>query len=769
MTTHFIGIGGIGMSALARILLQQGQTVKGSDRKASALLEELRKEGATIQIGHDAKLIAPGDTVVYSTDIPMDHVELQHAKTLDCELLHRSALLHRLLKQGKPLLVTGTHGKTTTTALLATVLLEAGLDPTFAIGGILRSCNINGRAGSGMYCVAESDESDGSFLATPAYGAIVTNLEKEHLNYWKTEQHLRQGFKEFCAKVENPQQLFWCGDDPGLSTLGISGVAYGFGAHCDCRIECFTPTQKGLLFDLRFQGKFYSGIELALFGKHNALNGAAVFGLGLTLGLDEQVLRRAFATFSGTERRLEKLGEIQNIEIYDDYGHHPTEIEVTLKALRDLIHERRLVVIFQPHRISRVCDLFEEFAASFQHADLVLMTDIYTAGEAPIEGIHSAALYAKLQEQLGSRVHFFERQKLEEQALAVLRPGDTVLTLGAGDVTSVGKTLLDRIREQPPKLNIGVFFGGASAEHEVSLLSANTILEALDPSLYNIQTFKIEKDGSWDVDFNKLKQCDVCIPVLHGPRGEDGMMQGLFDAFNIPYVGCNYQASVICMQKAWTKQVALFHGIPTAPYLEIRKKEWREDPESVLEAVASISYPVWVKPVHLGSSIGVSRAIHEQEMVVAIERAFALDDTLIIEQEIDGKQIEFAMLGNERVRIGIPGEVLNDGQFYDYDKKYGENAVGAKIPASLTPLQEEVGLDLARRVYLACGCAGLARIDFFLDRSGHYWLLEVNPFPGCTKTSLYPKMWETAGLTMRALCNEWIVLALHRHRHLKKP
>jgi UDP-N-acetylmuramate--alanine ligase len=784
MSYHFIGMGGIGMSALARVLLQRGQKVQGSDIRSSALLAQLESEGATVEIGHSGEMIHQGDTIVYSTDILPDNAEMQKAVALQLPVLHRSELLHLLMSNQKPLLVTGTHGKTTTSALLSAVLLEADFDTSFVIGGLLRPMNINGRTGKGPYFVAEADESDGSFLKTAAFGAIVTNLGLDHLNFWKTPDKLRIAFREFFEKTERIAHLFWCRDDEELRELCPKGISYGFSENAELRIENFSTSDVGVRFDLSFDGKTYKAIDLALNGRHNALNGAAVFGLALSLGANEEAIRRAFARFGGAARRLEWLGSAQNIDIYDDYGHHPTEIRATLSALRGRIRERRLVVLFQPHRYTRGRDLFNEFLGCFEAADELLMTDIHTAGEAPINGISAASLYTRLREKLGSRVRFFPRQHLENGCAALLRPGDSVITLGAGDITSAGRTILEKINELQPKLTVGVLFGGTSAEHDISLLSAGNVLKALDPSLYQIESFAISKEGVWfhgdDAQklplsekggritpevLEKLNQCDVCFPVFHGTQGEDGMIQGLLEALDLPYVGCDYRSSALCMQKSWTKQVAMMNAIPTASFFEYSAILWRERPELLTKRVEEqLSFPVWVKPVHLGSSIGVSRAENVEELQAAAARAFSHDDVLIVEKEVVGRQIEFAVMGNDRIQIGQPGEILNHGQFYDYERKYGAGSLQTKTPAELSPLEVMTGLDLASRAYQACGCAGLARVDFFLDAAGNYWLNEINPLPGFTSISLYPKMWEAAGMTQRKLCNELVVLALHRHR-----
>ena len=436
---HFIGLGGIGMSALARILLQKGCEVKGSDLAKTALLEKLENEGARVYIGQSEEQVFESDTIIYNSDIPLENPELKRAHELKLPLLHRSDLLHQLMKTQKPLLVTGTHGKTSTTSLLIHTLMEAGFDPSFVVGGILQGLQTNGRAGKGEYFVAEADESDGSFLKTASFGAIVTNCEKEHLSYWKTEENLFEGFKRFFGQVE--KHLFWCADDEGLCRLHPPGSSYGFSKAATWRIEQFKETDTGICFDLNH----YFAIDLKLFGRHNALNGAAVFALALTLGASEEAIRRAFSTFTGVGRRLENLGMTHGILFYDDYGHHPTEIKATLSALKNRIGKGRLVVLFQPHRYSRIKDLFKDFFTCFGDADELIMTDIYGATEKPIEGITGLALYEGLK---SAKTHFIRREYLEDFAAAFIRPGDVVITLGAGDITYMGRRLFARLQQE---------------------------------------------------------------------------------------------------------------------------------------------------------------------------------------------------------------------------------------------------------------------------------------------------------------------------------
>lgn len=781
---HFVGLGGIGMSALARILLQKGAEVQGSDLQQSPLLEQLAQEGAVVHIGHKAEHCESASVAVYSSDVKMDNVELQKAKERNIAILHRSDLLHALMQGKKPLLVTGTHGKTTVTSLLASVLDAAGFSPSFVIGGIHRGWNTNGKWQRGLFFVAEADESDHSFIKTPAFGAIVTNLENDHLNYWKDPKNLEAAFAQFFSQAAAPEHLFWCGDDVRLRALHPRGVSYGFEPSNELRIEGYETTDTGVRFSLVWGCRTYADIDLQLLGKHNALNAAAVFGLALSLGAAEEHIRKALASFAGTSRRLEWKGRAQGVDLYDDYGHHPTEIAVTLKALREKIREKRLVVVFQPHRFTRLRDLFEEFLTCFNEADALFVTDIYGAGETPIPGLTAQDLVARLRLTFGDRVQYVRRTELETVVGHFLRPYDVAITLGAGDVTRTGAGILRQVEQIGFKWKVGVLYGGTSSEHAVSLMSARTIAEGLNTALLNVRSFGLTKNGQWKISpetlddapgpllstevLEELTQCDVVIPVFHGQQGEDGMIQGLLDTLGLPYVGCDYRSSALCMHKGWSKHIARSIGVPTAAYVELDAVCYFKDPVGSLQKIEEgLPYPMWVKAVHLGSSLGVFRVAEPKDLASAVAAVFALDNALIAEKEMVGREVEFSLLGNEYIRVAQPGEIIKPVAFHQFDHKYGANASPIEVPAKLTETQRQIGESYAREMYLRAGCKGLARIDFFVDSQGHFWFNEINPFPGFTATSAYPLMWEATGLSVTELCDELLMLAFHKDRRLR--
>lgn len=437
------------MSGLARILIGKQKGVSGSDLTSNYVTEGLAYAGATVHIGHSANHISPQMTVVYSTDVKVNNPEYQAAKNLGCHMLHRSDLLSRLMDSLKTLAVTGTHGKTTTSSLLAWTLIHAGVDPSFAVGGILPQLQTNGGYGKGEYFVAEADESDGTFLKYHPFGAIVTNIDFDHMDHFGTEEGLIQAFRVFMSQVSSEEHLFWCGDDSYLASLNMPGSSYGFGNQCTLQCSHFTQEGWRIRFDVTFKGRTYQGIELPLIGKHNALNAAAVFGLAITLGIRESDIRSAFDTFQGVARRCEKKGDVQGILFLDDYAHHPTEIETTLHGIRQAIGNRRLVAIFQPHRYSRTKLCLGSYGGIFDCADELLITDIYAAREQPIPGVTYKNVLDEIRGAGFEASFYVPRQDLAEVLTKDLRPNDVVVTLGAGDITSLASEALIKYRREP--------------------------------------------------------------------------------------------------------------------------------------------------------------------------------------------------------------------------------------------------------------------------------------------------------------------------------
>ncbi len=440
---HFIGIGGIGMSGLAKILLEQGVSVHGSDLQSSAMVQQLIRQGAKISLGHDKENISLATKIVYSTDIAETNPEYSAAVDAKVPVLHRSDLLWEIMSKYLPLLVTGTHGKTTTSSLLTHVLCSVGKDPAFAVGGVVHSMQTNAKDGKGEYFVAEADESDGSFLKYHGHGAIITNIDLDHLNYWKTEETLIAGFFQFASHIFSPH-LFWCADDARLAALHLPGVSYGYSPTADVRITSSRQEGWRLFFSLQWKESTYNDICIPLIGAHNVLNGAAVFALCIQLGLEEQKVREALRTFQGVGRRAEKKGEMRGVAFYDDYGHHPTEIDTTLKAMKEAAGQSRLVAVFQPHRYTRTRDCLATFPGCFSHADVLILTDIYSAGEKPVEGVRGDVLFEEVKKQFSKEIHFLSREHLASFVGSFLQEGDVCITIGAGDVTKIGPQVIEQ-------------------------------------------------------------------------------------------------------------------------------------------------------------------------------------------------------------------------------------------------------------------------------------------------------------------------------------
>jgi UDP-N-acetylmuramate--alanine ligase len=790
---HFIGIGGIGMSGLARLLLQKDIKVSGSDIACSSVTESLSKAGADIFIGHSTKHIHTDMTVVYSTDIKKDNPEFAEAVRLKCPMLHRSELLQKLMESYRSLAVAGTHGKTTTSSLLAWVFEYCGQSPTYAIGGIVPQLSSNSGHGSGKIFVAEACESDGSFLNYSPFGAIVTNIDLDHMDFYVTEESLSAAFNSFIGKVVSKKQLFWCGDDVRLQKLKPAGNSYGFNEGCDLKVSNFQQNGWMLSFDIDFQGTVHKNVEAALIGKHNALNVTAVFGLALSLGLDEKKVREALRSFGGVLRRCEKKGDVHGILFLDDYGHHPTEIKATLNAIRKAIGERRLVVAYQPHRYSRTKDCVGMYADVFDEADELFITEIYAARETPIPGISHESVVAEAQNKLKNHCRYVCRANMASELACFLRPHDVLVTLGAGDITKAsGEVMAKFALKAPSKLKLGLIFGGMSVEHEISLISSANIAAALNQDYYEVEQFGITCQGAWmhgDGTRELLKKsekpspersasallellkCDIVFPVLHGTFGEDGTMQGFLDVFSKGYVGCDHRSAAICMDKALSKRLVLDAGLPALPYVSFTKGEWKASQEAIMKRINDeLIYPLFVKPVHLGSTIGVCKVGDFSGLCKAIESAFQLDDRLIVENGLENmREIEFSLLGNDEVIVFPPGEIYTGGNVHDYDSKYGLNpnkpAAAFDVKANLPEDKINEGMALAKAAYQTLGCCGMARVDTFLDRTGKFWFNEINPIPGFTKYSLYPLMCEANGLGLRDLIDRLVVLGLQRYRH----
>lgn len=765
--TYFIGIGGIGMSGLARILLQKGHTVFGSDLKNSSIIDSLKKQGATVFTEQKNNPIPQTAEVIYSTAIDASHSERCIAQKQGNHLRHRAALLKELMDEKQPLTVSGTHGKTTTSSLLAWTLKFCGFNPSYALGGLLLDDHKNSAHGSGDYFVAEADESDGTFTLYQSFGAILTNIECDHMDYFKTKETLIEKFHIYAKNVSSKEHFFYCDEDENIKAMDLQGISYGFSNTCQLKASQISFQGFSSFFTVYFKEQTYPNIEIPLSGHHNVLNALAVFGLALQLGIEAHSITKAFKHFPGIKRRMEILGNKQNIMLIDDYAHFPTEISCTLKALRSSVQERAITAIFQPHRYTRTQQCFNEFTDAFKEADHVIITDIYEAGEPPIDGISGASL-AKSLPQNTIYVPFHQ---LQEHLLTHAKCHDVIITLGAGSITSIGRAFNETLNnEQLAPMKLGIVIGGHSLEHNISLLSYQNMNEEGGFNKYDVSLFTIDKEGKIPDNFiYSLQQCDVLFPLMHGPYGEDGTIQGLFEMIQKPYIGPSQRACACAMDKILTKQIAQAHDIQIAPYTGLTNKEWHHDKEMLLDQICQKhNFPCFVKAAHLGSTFCVHCVNNKKDLKVCIEKIFLHDQTVLVEDKIIGREIEVAVLGDLTPIALHPGEVLSQGDIYDFSSKYSYEGITSIPKADLSYQQRDMIEKVAIKAYKVTQCSGMARVDLFLTEDGPI-LNEINPIPGLTAFSLFPKMCLESGIDAASLIDCLVISALHKKRRCHVP
>jgi len=452
-TIHFIGIGGCGMSALARILIQKGYTVSGSDLKENTAILRLKDMGATIYLKHDEMHVRKADVIVVSTAIRPDNCEYIKAKSDCLPIYHRSEILAMIMAEfATRIAVAGTHGKTTTTAMMARVLDILGVSPTYVIGGEMVDFKCNSSLGTSHYAVAEADESDGSFLNLNPTVSIVTNVEAEHMDHYGTEAVLRNAFLRFMSKAIDNNGIIVLNQDDDLLFKATAGFPRSqvvtYGITTDAQVQAkhirFMPT--GVCFDLVYDGKELGAVHLKVFGMHNVSNSLAIFAYGLCRGFSFKAIADGVCQFSGTKRRFQHIGHQHGGDVYDDYGHHPTEIETTLKGIKHSFG-RRLICIFQPHRFSRTRDLIDVFPTCFGDADEVIITDIYSANEPNPDQLTSQAIVDRMTESERAKTVFIpHKSDIAHHLVMSIQDGDMVITMGAGDIHTVGTELLQQLR-----------------------------------------------------------------------------------------------------------------------------------------------------------------------------------------------------------------------------------------------------------------------------------------------------------------------------------
>ncbi|HEX9873346.1 MAG TPA: UDP-N-acetylmuramate--L-alanine ligase [Deferrimonas sp.] len=449
---HFVGIGGIGMSGIAEVLLNLGYGVSGSDLRETEITRRLQSFGGQIAYGHRPENVEGVDVVVTSTAVKADNPEVLEAHRRLIPVIPRAEMLAELMRMKYGIAVAGTHGKTTTTSMVATVLSHGGIDPTVVIGGRLDSIGSNAKLGQGKFLVAEADESDGSFLKLSPTIAVVTNVDADHLDFYRDLEHIKETFVDFINKVPFFGLAVLCLDDPNIQAfipeVRKRFVTYGLAAQADFHATEIAHSQGHTAFTVHHQGTVLGRITIGMPGQHNVLNALAAVAVAMELGLPFATIAEGFQDFGGVNRRFQIKYDEGEIMVVDDYGHHPAEIKATLAAAR-AGWDRRVVAIFQPHRYSRTAALFDEFLTAFYQADHLVVMDIYAAGEEPIPGADAQALAEGVTGHGHKDVHYIaERDAVVAHLTAQMRPGDIVITLGAGNVWQVGEALIGRLREK---------------------------------------------------------------------------------------------------------------------------------------------------------------------------------------------------------------------------------------------------------------------------------------------------------------------------------
>uniref|UniRef100_A0A7C4THI3 UDP-N-acetylmuramate--L-alanine ligase n=1 Tax=candidate division WOR-3 bacterium TaxID=2052148 RepID=A0A7C4THI3_UNCW3 len=447
---HFVVIGGIGMSGLALVFHNLRFKVTGSDINPSPITKQLKKARIKVSFTHKPENVLGADVVVYSTAIRDDNPEISEAKRLGIPVIHRSELLAELTRMKNSICISGTHGKTTTTSLVSEVLQKGKLSPTTVIGGIVKGKS-QGKLGQGQYLVCEADESDKSFLRLHPIYTVITNIEPEHLEYYRDIEEIKENFIYFANHVPFWGCVFLGSDSPAnleiRKDLTRKVILYGLNEEAILKAQDIEYTNFGSIFKVFYSKNYVGRFEIKIPGRHNVINSLAAIGVGIELGISVKDIMRALKEFRGVKRRIEHCGSINGIEVFDDYGHHPTEIAITLQTLKEYFPTKRIIAIFQPHRYTRTYHLFDQFARSFIYASILIVTEIYPAHEIPIPGITGEALARRIEKEQEPVYFIKEFDKIVKLIKKIAQPGDVIIVQGAGNINRIIPKLLRGLKE----------------------------------------------------------------------------------------------------------------------------------------------------------------------------------------------------------------------------------------------------------------------------------------------------------------------------------
>ena len=752
---HFIGIGGVGMSALAYVLIKRGYHVTGSDAKAGYMANKLADEGAVVFIGHAACQVEGAEAVVISTAISQDNPELVEAKKRQIPILHRSDVLAYLINKNKGIAVAGAHGKTTTSSMLACICSAAQLDPTVVVGGLVKNLGGNALNGQGDLVVAEADESDGSFLKFHPFIEVITNIENDHLDHYGSEEKIQEAFAEFTRNMKDGGSVVLCFDNAKVRSLVKNKEKHVITYGIDCPTADYVAKHidyqaNGTLFDVYYKDEFLAQARLQIPGKHNVLNALGAIAASRILGIELASILQTLSIFTGAARRFETKGKVNGIWVVDDYAHHPTEIKATLVAAKQT-KPQRLICAFQPHRYTRTQLLIDEFSTAFVECDELILADIYAASETPLPGITSDYLAQKIHEKTGQQVRVIHSidgivSYLEQEAQA----GDLIITMGAGDIYLAGDRLVKKLngREKMTKERIAVVMGGPSKEAEISMLTGNAILTALLEKGYDAVALELNPEHF--VEELRATGATMVFNAVHGLYGEDGRLQSVLEMLNMPYTGSGVLASALSMDKVYTKRIFSEENVSTARYMVVNK---RDQATAVEQILAQFTLPLVVKASSQGSSIGVEIVKEAEALPHALEDAFSYGDEILIEEYIKGKEATVVVMMTKDGPQALPViQIVPHSGAYDFKSKYTKGATDYLVPAPFDEATTKATQAVGVAAYKALGCNGVARTDVMLDEHNVPYALEVNSVPGMTATSLVPKAAAAVGISFPDLC-----------------
>jgi len=720
-----MGAGGAGLSSIALMLKDRGAEVSAVDREASPTLQMLDDQGIPVKVGSWPEKVVEGTGLILSDAIRLDEPEVLKADQLGCPIFRRSQALGWLLGDKKVIAVTGTHGKTTTSSMVAMGLRKAGLDPTIIVGAKIPQLGTSIVEGSGEWAVVEACEAYESYLDLDPYLVVLTNLEPDHLDYHETWEKLQDSVTRFLAKTPNEGRIF-AADEPNRWS-----------------IENHVSVELVDLYTSEDWAALSGGTSLFLPGEHNRLNAAGALKACIAAGADPSKAASGIASFTGADRRLQTVFDGE-VTVIDDYAHLPAEIRATIQAVRERHPNQRLVAVFQPHLYSRTAEHLEEFSLALDQADLIVVTDIFPAREDPIPGVSSVRIAEGLK-----KPHFYvpSRHRLPRRLKEIAEPGDVFLIMGAGNIGEAPKLLVHELLRPALTGRVAVFIGGESAEREVSLHSGKSVVKALR----NLGYEAIELDPAEIFlrtgDLSKLmgsNRPDCVLLPIHGPLAEDGSLQGVLDLLHLPYSSPGLLATALAMDKEKAKKILAEAGIDVPKGFLVKQGD--PLPEFVWDRAV-------VKPNRQGSTVGLSFVSSFGDLRAAVDLALRYDDSCLVEEMVEGVEISCPVLGD---RALLPVEIRPKSGGYDFANKYTPGATDEPCPpVSLTEHQIEDSRRIALAAHNALGCRGITRTDMIVT-STRIVALEVNTQPGMTETSLVRKSAFACGMSFDDVV-KWMV------------